>query len=41
MLKLRLISLLSEQEKSLGGDFVPLINVSFADSAKETRPVNT
>lgn len=24
-----------------GGNFVPLINVSFADSAKETRPVNT
>lgn len=41
MLKLRLIGIWSEQEKSLGGDFLPLVNVRFADSAKETRPVNT
>ena len=25
----------------IGGDFLPLVNVRFADSAKETRPVNT
>lgn len=24
-----------------GGDFLPLVNVRFADSTKETRPVNT
>ena len=24
-----------------GGNFLPLVNVRFADSAKETRPVNT
>ena len=27
--------------KIIGGDFLPLVNVRFADSAKETRPVNT
>lgn len=27
--------------KIIGGDFLPLVNVRFADSTKETRPVNT